>query len=214
MTADGPTASPPHVGYGDLTARLAAAYREERRVAWDVETTGLDWRRDRLATCQIYAPEVGASVISMTNAEPTRLLHLLEDSSVEKVFHHAPFDLRFMAHNWGAVPTSIRCTKVASKLLRPTAPNDVHTLQQLTWRHLGVRLEKDAVRTSDWTVRNLSTEQVAYATRDVLYLLPLLDALEEALDATGIHDLYDHCCAFLPTQTRLAIGSYPDVFAY
>ena len=30
---------------------------------------------------------------------------------MEKAFHHAPFDLRFMVHAWGVQPASIRCTK-------------------------------------------------------------------------------------------------------
>src|SRR5262249_53214061 len=123
-----------HVGWGDLPAELADAYGQAGRLAWDVETTGLDWRRDRLATCQVFTPGVGASVISMDGGRPARLLRLLENSAVEKVFHHAPFDLRFMIRNWDAQPASVRCTKVASKLLEPQAASNVHTLQQLAWR--------------------------------------------------------------------------------
>jgi ribonuclease D len=203
-----------HLGFGDLPAGLAAAYSRERRVAWDVETTGLDWNHDDLGTCQVYAPGVGTSIIRMTEAKPTWLMRLLEDPAVQKVFHHAPFDLRFMVRAWGAIPASIRCTKVASKLLKPQAPKDEHTLKGLLWRHLGVQLEKGAVRTSDWSARELSPEQILYATRDVLYLLPLLDILERVLADAGLGGLYDDCCAFLPARARLEVGGYPDVFAY
>jgi len=203
-----------YVGTGDLPADLATAYTGTRRVAWDVETTGLDWRRDRLATCQVFAPDVGASVISMSGGEPLRLMALLGNPAVEKVFHHAPFDLRFMVHTWDVQPTSIRCTKVASKLLQPGAPPEAHTLQHLVWRHLGVRLEKGPVRTSDWSSLELTPGQVAYAVGDVLHLLPLLQALQRALHDAGMDSVYDDCCAFLPAHTRLDLGGYPDVFAY
>ena len=86
-----------------------------------------------------------------------------------KVFHHAPFDLRFMNHASGYRAASVRCTKVASKLLDPQAPNQMHSLQTLAARYLGVHLAKGAVRTSDWSAA-LSAEQVAYAADDVIHL--------------------------------------------
>ncbi len=140
MTPGEPVAA--RISHGDLPPGLFAAYSRERRVAWDIETTGLDWQRDALGTCQLHAPDVGATVISVSDAKPARLTRLLGDPAVQKVFHHAPFDLRFMIRAWGIVPASIRCTKVASKLLQPHAPGDEHTLKRLTWRHLGVHLDK------------------------------------------------------------------------
>ena len=40
---------------GDLPVEMVDAFTGAPRIAWDVETTGLDWRRDRVATCQIFA---------------------------------------------------------------------------------------------------------------------------------------------------------------
>jgi ribonuclease D len=213
-TATGNAKAVAHVGPGDLPADLAVAYGRARRIAWDVETTGLDWRRDRLATCQVFAVDIGASVISVSGEKPPRLMALLENPAVEKVFHHAPFDLRFMVHAWDAWPTSIRCTKVASKLLQPNAASEAHTLQHLAQRYLGVRLEKGPVRTGDWSAPELTPEQIAYATSDVVHLLALLDALQPPLRTAGLGKLYNDCCAFLPAHVRLETGGYPDVFAY
>lgn len=174
---------------GDLPADLATAFEKVARIAWDVETTGLDWRQERLAA-------------------------LLEDPAVEKVFHHAPFDLRFIVHGWNVQPASIRCTKLASKILAPSAPNETHSLQHLVARSLGVRLTKGPARTSDWTADTLTAEQLEYAANDVLYLLPLLDALRADLEQAHHTRLYDDCCAFLPARVLLELGGYPDVFAY
>lgn len=199
---------------GDLPADLAAALGQADRIAWDVETTGLDWRQERLATCQLFAKDTGAVVVRMADRYPGRLAALLEDPAVEKVFHHAPFDLRFMIHAWDVRPASIRCTKVASKLLVPDGPNEAHSLQQLAAGNLGVTLTKGPVRTSDWTTASLTPEQLAYAAGDVLHLLPLLDALRLRLERAGLTSLYDDCCAFLPARVLLELGGYPDVFAY
>ena len=153
-------------------------------------------------------------MVSVGDGRPDRLAALLRDPAVEKVFHHAPFDLRFMVHAWGISPTAIRCTKVASKLLEPNAPNDAHSLQQLVFRHLGIALAKGPVRTSDWSAAQLTAEQLEYATGDVLHLLALLDALNKELKGAGLVGLYDACCTFLPARVILELGGYPDVFAY
>ncbi len=86
------------VARGDLPADFAEALACSPRVAWDVETTGLAWHHDRLATCQLFSGDVGVAVVSLSDVRPARLAALLENPSVEKVFHHAPFDLRFMVH--------------------------------------------------------------------------------------------------------------------
>jgi ribonuclease D len=199
---------------GDLPAEVAAAFASARRIAWDVETTGLDWRSERLATCQLFVEGVGAVLVMLDTGRPARLAALLEESAVEKVFHHAPFDLRFMIRGWDVRPASIRCTKVASKLLAPHLPNEAHSLQQLVARHLGITLTKGPVRTGDWAANTLTGEQIDYAVNDVLHLPMLLDILQAALGDALLTRLYDDCCSFLPAQVRLEIGSYPDVFAY
>ena len=114
----------------------------------------------------------------------------------------------------GARPASIRCTKIASKLLSPDLPNKDHSLQSLVLRHLGIRLRKGSVRTSDWTTEHLSGAQVEYAADDVVYLPALLDILEGELKLRGIEGLYDECCKFVPALVQLQLGGYPDVFAY
>ena len=202
------------VFHGDLPDELAEAFSAAPRIAWDVETTGLDWNRERLATCQLFADGVGVALVQMGDCSPVRLSGLLENPAVEKVFHHAPFDLRFMVHAWDVRPASIRCTKIASKLLTPEAPNTAHSLQQLAVRHLGVTLAKGPVRTSDWTSARLTAEQLSYAASDVLHLLALLDILQADLKREQLTRLYDDCCAFLPARVALEIRGYPDVFAY
>jgi ribonuclease D len=199
---------------GDLPADLADAFALSQRIAWDIETTGLDWRRERIGTCQLFSEAVGAVVVSVGTDRPSALATVLEDSTVEKVFHHAPFDLRFMVSAWRVSPTAVRDTKVASKILDPAAPNETHSLQHLADRYLGVTLPKGAVRVSDWSASELTDEQIRYAAGDVVHLVRLLDAMEAALRANGRIELYDSCCAFLPARVTLELGDYPDVFAY
>ncbi|KMM46560.1 hypothetical protein CWIS_04475 [Cellulomonas sp. A375-1] len=199
---------------GDLPASLALELASAPEVAWDTETSGLEWRSDRLNLCQLHAPAVGTVLVRIGEQRPERLAALLSDPGVVKVFHHAPFDLRFMRVAWDARASNVRCTKVASKLLSPDAPSRDHSLAHLVWTHLQVRLAKGVVRTSDWSARELSDAQVEYAAGDVEYLLPLHRMLHTELESADLSAVYERCCSFLPTQVDVTLMGITDVFAY
>lgn len=198
---------------GDLDSHALEALLGVDRIAWDIETTGLDWRVDRIGTCQLSALGLGTFLVALDGRYPKNLVELLADPTVLKVFHHAPFDLRFMSHHWSVRPANIKCSKVASRLLGPKLPASDHSLKSLLAKYLDVELDKSE-RLSDWTSGSLSMSQMAYAANDVRYLLPLLELLEKDLAAAGLLDLYVECCSFLPARVRLETGGWPDVFAY
>jgi len=197
----------------DLSKEAFEAFAAADRVAWDIETSGLDWRIERIGTCQLHAPSVGTAIVQVGAGVPERLKTLLMSRHVLKVFHHAPFDLRFMASHWKVRVKNVACTKVASRILDPNAPDSQHSLQSLLNRRLGVQISKEQ-RLSNWTVDSLTAAQVAYASQDVEHLLPLYDDLCVCLDDAGFRELYDDCCSFLPGRVQLELGSWPDVFAY
>jgi len=200
---------------GDLPADVAARLVRAPRIAVDTETTGLDWRSDQLALCQVHAPEVGTVLVQLDGTrQPERLSALVGDPAVTKVFHHAPFDLRFMLRAWGGDARNIACTKVASKVLHPRRPNSEHSLGALVRSRLGVALDKGAVRTGDWSAPTLTREQVSYAAGDVEHLLPLLDGLLADLEDVGRAARYAACCEYLPTQVELSLLGLEDAFAY
>ncbi len=153
-------------------------------VAWDTETSGLDWRKERLAICQLCTPAASPAVVRLTQYKPARLCALLADAAVKKVFHHAMFDLRFMSRAWGVLPRHVACTKIAAKLLDQTNHCD-HTLQGLLKDHLGVFIEKTE-RFSNWFAALLVPGQLNYAANDVLYLIELLQVLLAKLDAESL----------------------------
>lgn len=200
---------------GDITQQQYEQYLTAKIVAWDTETTGLDWETESLATCQLFSEESGTVICQLdASGIAPRLTKLLINQSVIKVFHHAPFDLRFMFKAWGVVGVNVRCTKVASKLLNPAFPVSEHSLKSLLSRELGVAVTKGAVRTSDWSASDLTDEQLLYAASDVEHLLDLHDSLDRQLGSAGLRQIYIQCYNFLPTRVALEVGHYPDVFAY
>lgn len=199
---------------GDLPPDLARSMRAAGRVAVDTETSGLDWATDSLQLCQLFTDETGPVLLGQVKGHPVELASLLADPDVVKVFHFAPFDLRFLESRWGVRTKTVECTKAASRLLDPGLPAAEHSLQALLEHRLGVRIEKGAVRTSDWGARTLTKEQIAYAAADVDHLLVLAETLTHRLEASGLAELFAEVCAYMPVDAHLAVKGVPNPLAY
>lgn len=198
----------------DLSPEQFDRYSSCDRVACDIETSGLNPHVEEIGTVQIYDPCIGGTIIKCDpDQTPRRFIQLLQNRSVTKVFHHAPFDLSFIMRKWNSSATSISCTKVASKILEPNIKSNEHSLKMLLRRHLGVEISKDQ-QTSNWLSKDLSEDQISYALGDVEYLLPLYDLLLAKLRTSSLIDTYLACNDFLPTKVFLELGGWPDVFDY
>jgi len=198
---------------GDLPKRFLDAAREQQTVAWDIETSGLDWRSERIGLCTVWVNGQGLGIVKIIkNTKPTNLAALLVDPSIRKIFHHAMFDLRFMCYHWGVSAANIACTKIASKLIDPSRTQG-HTLSALLQQYLGVSIDKSQ-RKSDWLTWALSQDQLAYAGADVVHLPNLLAALTRELDERKLSSLAAECFAHIPTQVQLDIRGYKDIFGY
>ncbi|CAM3422207.1 ribonuclease D [Occultella aeris] len=199
---------------GDLDRDALAVLLQQDSIAVDTETSGLDWRADRLLLVQIYSEPTGALLVRLGDETPPRLCQLLENEHVTKVFHFAPFDLRFLMAQLPARVDPVACTKAASKLLDPTRSPSAYSLQSLLQRELGVKINKGAVRISDWGSAELSAEQVQYAADDVTHLLQLHEQLERELRTIGRYDLYREVCRYLPVDATLRTQGFPDPLEY
>lgn len=198
---------------GDAPVALVKAARERGLIAWDIETSGLDWRSQRIGLCQVWVEGYGLNIVKIKSGKkPINLVAILEDPSVRKVFHHAMFDLRFLCYHWGVEAVNIACTKIASKILSPLQ-TEAHTLASLLKQYLAITLDKTK-RQSDWLSCDLSDEQLIYAGNDVIHLSELFDCLIRELRAQNLEDLAVRCFAHIPTQVQLDIRGYKDVFGY
>ncbi|MEV0034515.1 ribonuclease D [Streptomyces sp. NPDC050804] len=198
----------------DLPHSVYAKLVKSGRVAWDIETNGLDPQEAQIGTCQIYARGVGAFIVTdVAGNVPPVLARLLSDENVFKVFHHAPFDLSFMVAAWNVEPRNVACTKIAVKLIMPSAPAEKFSLKYLMAHHFDMQLDKQ-IRFTNWMTDSLSANQVEYAVGDVIRLLDLYDLLASEISRRGLSELYDQCLKFLPTHVELRLHGCPDPFKY
>jgi ribonuclease D len=190
---------------GDLPAGLDFG----SSVAIDTETLGLNTLRDRLCVVQLSSGDGNAHLVQLAEDDyaAPNLKALLADQSVLKIFHYARFDLAALYHYLGIMPGPVYCTKIASRLTRTFT--DRHGLKDLCRDLAGIELSKQQ-QSSDWGAAELSSEQIAYAASDVLYLHQLKDALDAMLTREGRMDMARECFAFLPARARLDIAGWAD----
>jgi len=195
----------------DLPTWALRAARNAGLVAWDTETSGLDWMLDQIGTCQVYIPGRQVHVVKIEDGSHENLKLLLADNTVRKVFHHAMFDLRFIAHHWQASASNVVCTKIASRIADPEQSD--HTLKSLVESYLGISLDKTQ-RRSNWLARRLDKKQLVYAAGDVICLPELFSILRRRLVKSKRWALASASFRYLLIRVTLDILGVADVFRY
>ncbi len=194
---------------------LPADYQPGPSLAIDTETLGLNPHRDRLCVVQISKGDGTADVVQILKdgPPPARLIEVLADESVLKIFHYARFDLAVLFHAFGVMPRPVYCTKIASRLVRTYT--DRHGLKDLSRELLGVDISKQQ-QSSDWGAETLTQAQIDYAASDVLHLHALKEKLDRNLERENRLGVAHQCFAFLPTRAQLDLLGWPetDIFAH
>ena len=199
---------------GDLDDEWLALYGGARALAVDTEAMGLVHGRDRLCLVQLCDEHDHTCCIRIARGQrgAPRLQALLENPSVEKVFHFARFDLAALAEGLGISVAPFFCTKVASRLARTYSPR--HGLKDVVNELVGVELDKRA-QSSDWgRVDELSEVQLAYAAGDVRWLISARDRLERMLRREERWELAERCFACLPVFADLDRQHFGSVFEH
>ncbi len=189
-------------------------------VAVDTETMGLNPHRDRLCLVQLSAGDGRAHLVQIVprslggrGIDCPNLSRLMADPAVTKLMHFARFDVAVLQHSLGIEVASVKCTKIAAKLVRTFS--DRHGLKDLCRELLGVEISKQQ-QTSDWGAPELSAEQLSYAASDVLHLHALWAKLEALLVREGRLALAEACFTFLSARGQLDLLGWetPDIFAH
>ena len=184
-------------------------------IAIDTETLGLNPHRDRLCVVQVSRGDGSADVVQIRLGDPApeRLMAVLADAGVVKIFHFARFDLAVLFNAFGVMPTPVYCTKIASKLARTYT--DRHGLKDVVRELVGVDLSKQQ-QSSDWGAGTLSQAQIDYAASDVLHLHAARERLDAMLAREGRTEMARACFDFLPTRSKLDLAGWPevDIFAH
>lgn len=167
----------------DLTGRDA--------VALDVETTGLDPRKDRLRLVQIARPG-RVYVLDAFRSDARLLAPLFSEKKLVVAGHNLKFDLAFLRAAGVDAPGYVRLmdTMLASKLLsaglKESREKGYYSLKSVVERHLNQKIDK-TLQKSVWT-GELTSEQIRYAAIDAHIVLELRKKLRADLIAYGLQE--------------------------
>ena len=162
------------VDTGSRLSEVVDSISRAPRVAVDIESNGFFRYHERVCLVQIAAYETAFLVDPLAIEDIQPLGDLLGDQSVEKVFHGADYDLRSLDRDWGFRVNNLFDTGIAAAFVGSTRLG----LQSVVQERLGIELAKPKeLQRSDWTMRPLTPEALAYAADDVLYLSRVREAL-------------------------------------
>jgi ribonuclease D len=147
-----------------------------------LDTEGASFHRflDRIYLLQLSTREHSAIIDPLPIGSPSGLGRLLENKSVEVVFHDADYDLRLLHQDYGWHVTNIFDTRIASQLLGIKSFGLAALLEQF----FDVKLDKKHQR-ADWSMRPLTPDMLEYAAQDTRYLLQLKDHMKGDLTRRG-----------------------------
>ena len=198
----------------DLDEETTKKFGKKVALAIDSEAMGLIHGRDRLCLIQICDDEDNVACIKIDQGQKKapKLQSLMENKSIEKVFHYARFDVAALASNLNIEVTPIFCTKIASKMGRTYSPR--HGLKEVISELVGVELDKQA-QSSDWgLVEELSEKQLEYAANDVRFLLAAKTKLKNMLIREKRWDITKRCFECLPVICELDRLRFNNIFEH
>ena len=173
-------------------------------VAIDTETSGWDPWQDRLLLVQVSAgPHLPVLVLDASRVDPAALDPLLCDGDVAKVFHHAAFDLRFLARA-GRRVVRLADTMLAQQLLDGGESSAGLGLADLASFRLGMTLRKE-VREQFVDAAELSHDMVEYAAEDAEATWAIFDQQRRELVGHRLSRIARLEFAALPVIADLAL---------
>ncbi len=117
-------------------------------------------------------------ILALTDLQP--LVNVLENRSIQKIFHDVSFDFRILFNQFSCKPKNVFDTQIAALLLG----KEHLGLGDLLRSYFSVEKESK-FQMADWTKRPLNTELLAYAVKDTQYLIQLREMLKKELQQAG-----------------------------
>lgn len=161
--------------------RFCQSARGASAIAFDTEFVSEDRYRPELCLVQVAAAGRYAIIDPLAVRDMTPFWELLASGTRTTIAHAARQELCFCLEGIGKRPATLFDTQIAAGMIGMEYPAAYSTLvQKLTGKVLG----KGETR-SDWRRRPLTSRQLEYAVRDVMYLGEVRDAIDQRMEELG-----------------------------
>ena len=182
--------------------RFAEKLTKQRIIGVDLEADSMYHFREKVCLIQIATPHTTAVIDPLQIHNLTVLKPVFKNTGILKVFHGADYDIRSLYRDFKISINNLFDTELACRFLGLKETG----LEAVLKNRYNVHLNKKYQR-KDWSKRPLPQEMIAYAAKDVRYLIPLAKSLQQELKDKGRLSWVDEECRHLskvrPTNNNL-----------
>jgi ribonuclease D len=186
--------------------KAAGEFEREAAVAVDLEADSMYHFKEKVCLIQIATKKFPVVVDPLMIKDLSPLKPLFSNPGIVKVFHGADYDIRSLYRDFNICVNNLFDTELASRFLGFKESG----LQAVLKMFFNVYIDKRCQK-KDWSKRPLPKEMTAYASTDVMYLLPLAEMLTRQLDEIGRLDWVREECNDL-SKVRPDSSNYGPLF--
>ena len=156
--------------------KMIRSVEKEKAVAVDLEADSMYDYKEKVCLIQIATEKASFVVDPLAIKDLAPLKPIFSNPDIKKIFHGADYDVRSLYRDFKIRINNLFDTELACRFLGIKETG----LQAVLKMFFNVDVDKKYQK-KDWSKRPLPKEMMAYASKDVIYLLPLARTLTHKL---------------------------------
>jgi ribonuclease D len=157
--------------------KMIRSVEKEKAVAVDLEADSMYHYKEKVCLIQIATEKASFVIDPLAIKDLAPLKPIFSDPDIKKIFHGADYDVRSLYRDFKIRINNLFDTELACRFLGIKETG----LQAVLKTFFDVDVDKKYQK-KDWSKRPLPKEMMAYASKDVIYLLPLARMLIHKLE--------------------------------
>ena len=183
---------------------FAARLTQQQIIGVDLESDSMYHFKEKVCLIQIASTQTTAIIDPLQIKNLSSLAPLFKRKDILKVFHGADYDVRSLYRDFRISVNNLFDTELACRFLGFKESG----LNAVLKKKYNIQLDKKNQR-KDWSKRPLPEDMVAYAAKDVHYLIPLAKSLQQELIQKGRLSWVQEECKYLSGVRPAAVDSAP-----
>ena len=156
--------------------KFAGRLEKQKIIGVDLEADSMYHFKEKVCMIQIATQQVTTVIDPLQIKNLSVLKPIFKRSNIQKIFHGADYDVRSLYRDFRISINNLFDTELACRFLGFKESG----LEAVLKKRFNVRLNKKYQR-KDWSKRPLPKEMIAYAAKDVHYLVSLAKSLQQEL---------------------------------
>jgi len=148
--------------------KMVRSLEKESAVAVDLEADSMYHYQEKVCLIQIATEKAALVIDPLAVKDLSPLKPLFYNPNIKKIFHGADYDVRSLYRDFNIRINNLFDTELACRFLGIKETG----LQAVLRMFFNVNVDKKYQK-KDWSKRPLPKEMMTYASKDVIYLLPL-----------------------------------------